>query len=81
MMSQGGNEVDNTYRLADLIQHLQVIQSVTPVVLSQHLKSICAHRRINSVFSPTDSKESVVGEEEGKVCDDKGENTGFYFNS
>lgn len=38
MMSQGGNEVDNTYRLADLIQHLQVIQSVTPVVLSQHLK-------------------------------------------
>lgn len=37
MMSQGENEVHNTYRLAELTQNLQVSKSMNLIVLSHHL--------------------------------------------
>lgn len=38
MMSQGENEVHNTYRLAELTQNLLVLHAMTLTVFSHHLK-------------------------------------------
>lgn len=65
MMSQGEHAVDDTYRLAELMQNLQVTVTATA---SRHLRHdpfdfISAAA---SVISQPDCEKSIMGEEEGR---------------
>lgn len=67
MMSEGENNAHNTYRLAELMHNLQVCLYVSSVATMSKPRWL-----IIPVASWTDSEESVMGQKEGGIKQDKG---------
>lgn len=74
-MSQGESEVNSIHRLAELTQYLQVKDQTS---LIHHMLPFSVHSKkcLQSMICTTGSEKSVMGEEEGRVREDKSTNEG-----